>query len=61
MSRRTSVRLRLLRRRPALNRGSEMLGENVQAWLTPQGRRLEELDALLDDKAPAYYAHKLAA
>ena len=35
--------------------------ENVQAWLTPQGRSLEELDALLDDKAPAYYAHKLAA
>ena len=35
--------------------------ENVEAWLTPQGRSLDELEALLADKAAAYYAHELAA
>ena len=35
--------------------------ENVAAWLTPEGRSLDELDALLNDKEPAYYEHRLAA
>ena len=35
--------------------------ENVEAWLTPQGRTLDALDALLDDKARRYYEHRLAA
>ena len=35
--------------------------ENVEAWLTPQGRTLDALDALLDDKARPYYEHRLAA
>ena len=35
--------------------------ENVAAWLTPQGRSLDALDALLDDKARPYYEHRLAA
>ena len=35
--------------------------ENVAAWLTPQGRTLDALDALLDDKARPYYEHRLAA
>jgi hypothetical protein len=29
--------------------------------LTPAGRSLDELDALLDDKEPAFYEHRLAA
>ncbi|PTT38810.1 hypothetical protein DBR23_13025 [Acidovorax sp. HMWF018] len=35
--------------------------ENVARWLTPAGRSLDELDALLDDKEPAFYEHRLAA
>jgi len=35
--------------------------ENVEAWLTPQGRSLDALDALLDDKARPFYEHRMAA
>ncbi len=35
--------------------------ENVAAWLTPAERSLEELDALLADKEPAFYEHRMAA
>lgn len=34
--------------------------EHVEAWLTPAGRPLEELDALLEDKARPFYEHELA-
>jgi putative SOS response-associated peptidase YedK len=39
----------------------ELRPHNVQAWLTPAGRSLDELDHLLLDKEPAYYEHRLAA
>ena len=39
----------------------QLKAANVAAWLTPQGRSLDELEALLDDKSPAYYEHRLAA
>ncbi|MFC7462304.1 SOS response-associated peptidase family protein [Hydrogenophaga defluvii] len=39
----------------------ELRPQNVQAWLTPAGRSLDELDQLLLDKEPAYYEHRLAA
>lgn len=35
--------------------------EHVAAWLTPQGRTLDELDGLLDDKERPYYEHRKAA
>ncbi|WP_282243681.1 SOS response-associated peptidase family protein [Stenotrophomonas sp. PS02300] len=35
--------------------------ENVDAWLTPQGRSVEELLALMDDKQHPYYEHRKAA
>ena len=34
--------------------------ENVQAWLTPVGRSLDELDQLLQDKERSLYSHELA-
>lgn len=33
----------------------------IDAWLNPQGRSMQELDALLDRKETAFYAHALAA
>ncbi len=35
--------------------------ENVEAWLTPQGRSKAELEALLEDKERPYYEHRMAA
>ncbi len=35
--------------------------ENVDRWLTPQGRSEEELQAILSDRQPAYYEHRVAA
>ncbi len=35
--------------------------ENVMTWLTPQGRSLEELDQLLEDRERPYYQHQLLA
>lgn len=35
--------------------------ENVLAWLTPQGRPLDEMDRLLLDREPVYYEHRMAA
>lgn len=35
--------------------------QNVAAWLTPQGRSLDELEQLLEDRESAYYEHRLAA
>lgn len=35
--------------------------ENVEAWLTPQGRSQAELDELLEDKERPYYEHRMAA
>ncbi|MEP6939001.1 MAG: SOS response-associated peptidase family protein [Rudaea sp.] len=35
--------------------------ENVDAWLSPQGRSLAELKAILDDRATPYFEHRLAA
>lgn len=35
--------------------------EQVTAWLTPEGRSLEELESLLADKARPFYEHRLAA
>jgi putative SOS response-associated peptidase YedK len=34
--------------------------ENVEAWLTPQGRSWDELQAILDDRPPAYYEHQIS-
>ena len=35
--------------------------QNVDRWLTPQGRSDEELLAILSDRQPAYYEHQVAA
>lgn len=35
--------------------------ENVDAWLNPQGRSLDELDAILEDRERPYYEHRMAA
>jgi putative SOS response-associated peptidase YedK len=35
--------------------------ENVDRWLTPKGRSDEELQAMLSDRQPAYYEHRVAA
>lgn len=35
--------------------------EHLDAWLTPDARNLEAMDAILDDKATPYYEHRLAA
>ncbi len=35
--------------------------ENVDAWLNPDPRKLDELQAILDDRARPYYEHRLAA
>lgn len=35
-------------------------GENLMPWLTPQGRSIDELQAILDSRPSAYYGHTLA-
>jgi putative SOS response-associated peptidase YedK len=35
--------------------------ESVDRWLTPQGRSDEELQAILSERQPAYYEHRVAA
>jgi putative SOS response-associated peptidase YedK len=35
--------------------------ENVDRWLTPQGRSDEELQAILSERQPSYYEHRVAA
>lgn len=35
--------------------------ENVMAWLTPEGRSLDDLDQLLEDRERPYYEHQLLA
>ena len=35
--------------------------ENVEAWLTPQGRSTEELQAILSDRQAPYYEHVAVA
>jgi putative SOS response-associated peptidase YedK len=35
--------------------------ENVERWLTPEGRSKQELQAILDDKQRPYYEHELLA
>jgi putative SOS response-associated peptidase YedK len=35
--------------------------ENVDRWLTPQERSDEELQAILSERQPAYYEHRVAA
>jgi putative SOS response-associated peptidase YedK len=35
--------------------------ENVEKWLRPQGRSDEELQAILSERQPAYYEHRVAA
>jgi putative SOS response-associated peptidase YedK len=35
--------------------------EDLSAWLSPEGRTLEELEAILDDRFRPYYDHRLAA
>lgn len=35
--------------------------ENVQAWLTPQGSTLDQLEEILEDKERPYYEHRMAA
>jgi len=35
--------------------------ENLMAWLTPQGRDLDALDQLLEDRERPYYEHQLLA
>jgi hypothetical protein len=34
---------------------------NVDRWLTPQGRSDEELQAILSERQPANYEHRVAA
>jgi putative SOS response-associated peptidase YedK len=35
--------------------------EDLSAWLSPEGRTLEELETILDDRFRPYYEHRLAA
>jgi putative SOS response-associated peptidase YedK len=35
--------------------------EDLSAWLSPEGRTREELEAILDDRFRPYYEHRLAA
>jgi putative SOS response-associated peptidase YedK len=35
--------------------------ENVDRWLTPQGRSDDELQAILSERQPGYYEHRVAA
>lgn len=35
--------------------------ENLDRWLTPQGRSDDELQAILSERQPAYYEHRVAA
>jgi putative SOS response-associated peptidase YedK len=35
--------------------------ENVDRWLTPQGRSDDELQTILSERQPAYYEHRVAA
>ena len=35
--------------------------ENVDRWLTPQGRSDEQLQTILSERQPAYYEHRVAA
>lgn len=35
--------------------------ENVDAWLNPEGRSLDALDEILEDKEHPYYEHRMAA
>ena len=34
--------------------------ENMDAWLTPEGRSVEELQAILDDRPETYYEHQVS-
>ncbi|MEJ2791009.1 MULTISPECIES: SOS response-associated peptidase family protein [unclassified Pseudoxanthomonas] len=34
--------------------------ENVERWLTPEGRSWDELQAILDDRPEAYYEHQIS-
>ena len=34
--------------------------ENVDRWLTPERRSIEELQAILDDRPEAYYEHHIS-
>lgn len=34
--------------------------ELIEAWLTPEGRTADELQAILDDRPEAYYEHQVA-
>lgn len=33
--------------------------ENINAWLSPEGKSLAELQAILDDRPEAYYEYRL--
>jgi putative SOS response-associated peptidase YedK len=35
--------------------------ENIEAWLNPDPKNLDSLQAILDDRTRPYYEHKLAA
>jgi hypothetical protein len=35
--------------------------ENINAWLNPDAKRLDAMQAILDDLARPYYEHQLAA
>jgi putative SOS response-associated peptidase YedK len=38
-----------------------LMPQNVDRWLTPNGRSDAELQAILSDRQPAYYEHRVAA
>jgi hypothetical protein len=38
-----------------------LMPNNVDRWLTPQGRSDEELQGILSERQPAYYEHRVAA
>jgi putative SOS response-associated peptidase YedK len=35
--------------------------ENIDRWLTPEGRSIDELQSILSDRQSPYYQHSLAA
>ena len=35
--------------------------ENIDAWLNPDPKNLDAMEAILDDRARRYYEHRMAA
>lgn len=38
----------------------QIKSEHMDAWLTPEGRSVEQLQAILDDRPETYYEHQVS-